>query len=157
MSADRETTISKWSASLQVKWKLQAQRAQIYECKPIKSGALASQFREPIATLIDGATSVGQHSAGPKWLVDGVTIAVKIVDSESEQTPADISQLKPVVTNPESSGVLAVLRLETKGGQLEGAASRPARFEPSPIPLNTSSWRNEFSGKQALGETGHKR
>jgi hypothetical protein len=81
------------------------------------------------------AASVGQHSAGPKWLVGGVTIAAKVVDSESEQTPADISQLKLVMTNPESGGVLAVLRLETKGGQLEGAASRPARFEPSAIPL----------------------
>jgi len=60
MSADRETTISKWSAGLQVKWKLLAQRAQIHQCEPIKSGALAWQFREPIATLIDGATSVGQ-------------------------------------------------------------------------------------------------
>jgi hypothetical protein len=111
---------------------LQAEGAQIYECKPIKSGVLARQFREPIATLIHGSSTVGHHALGPKWMVEGVTITAKAVESAPGKTAADIPELKLAVTNPESSDAAAVPRVDTKGGQLEGSCDTAGAFGAIP-------------------------
>ncbi len=52
--------------------RVHAEGAQVYECKPNPSGQLVWQFREPVATLLDGDKTIGRHYAGPHWeLADG--------------------------------------------------------------------------------------
>src|SRR5690349_16102193 len=61
---------------------LQAQGAQVYECKTNDAGALVWQFREPIATLFENGKTVGRHYAGPHWeLTDGSIVAAKVASS----------------------------------------------------------------------------
>ena len=60
---------------------LQAEGAQIYECKP-GAGGLSWVFREPIATLMVNGKTVGRHYAGPNWeYVDGSGVAGKVAAS----------------------------------------------------------------------------
>ncbi len=116
-----ESASDKWSAGQKIKWKLHAEGAQVYECKAAASGGLTWQFREPVATLIDGGATVGTHSAGPQWVVRGTVVTAKVAEQQPGATPADIAQLKLAVTNASMSGVTTVLRVDTKGGQLQGA------------------------------------
>jgi len=105
--------------------RLHAEGAQVYECKADASGKLAWQFREPIATLIEGGKTVGRHYAGPRWeLSDGSIVGAKAVGKAPGATAQDIPQLKLEVTshagNGRLSGVTTVLRLDTRGGNAEG-------------------------------------
>jgi hypothetical protein len=106
--------------------RLHAEGAQIYDCKADASGKLAWQFREPIATLIEGGKTVGRHYAGPHWeLVDGSIVAAKAVAKAPGATAQDIPQLKLEVTSHAGKGrlsnVTTVLRLDTRGGNAEGS------------------------------------
>lgn len=105
--------------------RLHAEGAQVYTCKADASGKLAWQFREPIATLIEGGKTVGRHYAGPHWeLADGSIVAAKAVGQAPGATTQDIPQLKLEVTAHAGKGrltdVTTVLRLDTKGGMAEG-------------------------------------
>jgi len=119
--AAAESALDKWSAGQKIRWKLHAEGAQLYECKVAQSGGLAWQFREPVATLIEGGTTVGTHSAGPQWQVRGTIVTAKVAEQQPGPTPADIAELKLAVTNSSTSGLATVLRVNTKGGQLQGA------------------------------------
>ena len=97
--------------------------AQVYDCKAGEGGKFAWQFREPIATLIqDGET-------GPTWEhADGSRIRGKQVDTQPGETVKDIPWLRLDAVEAGASGVLAgvtaILRINTKGGQLAGACDR---------------------------------
>jgi hypothetical protein len=102
-----------------------AQGAQVYECKTNAAGGLAWQFREPVATLLEGGKTIGRHYAGPLWeLADGSIVAAKAVGRAPGATPQDIPLLKLETTSRRGSGRLAdvstIQRLDTKGGTAEG-------------------------------------
>ena len=102
-----------------------AEGAQVYECKADASGQLAWQFREPIATLLEGGKTVGRHYAGPHWeLADGSVVAGKAVGRAPGATAQDIPLLKLETTSRRGNGqltdVTTILRLNTKGGAAEG-------------------------------------
>src|SRR5262245_61753985 len=108
--------------------RLHAEGAQVYECKQNSSGQLAWQFREPIATLLDGGKTVGRHYAGPHWeLADGSVVEGRTSGRAPGATPQDIPLLKLEVTSRRGSGLLAdvttVQRINTKGGVAAGACS----------------------------------
>ncbi len=115
-----ETPLAKWSGNHKLVWKLHAEGAQIYECVPGKYGELVWQLREPVATLVDGTITVGHHTAGPVWVVNGTTVTAKVTDTMAGPTTEDIPQLRLAVTNTDVSGVATVLRVNTKGGLMEG-------------------------------------
>jgi Protein of unknown function (DUF3455) len=105
--------------------RVQAQGAQVYECKADAAGRLAWQFREPVATLLEGGKTIGRHYAGPHWeLADGSIVAAKAVGRAPGATPQDIPLLKLEITARRGSGRLAdvstIQRLDTKGGTAEG-------------------------------------
>src|SRR5882724_10990317 len=52
---------------------VQAEGAQVYECKAGADGKLGWAFREPIATLLADGKTVGRHYAGPSWEVHATT------------------------------------------------------------------------------------
>src|SRR5262245_42353798 len=59
--------------------KVHAEGVQIYECKADAAGKLVWQFREPVATLMEGGKTVGVHYAGPNWqMADGSTVTGKV-------------------------------------------------------------------------------
>ena len=102
-----------------------AEGAQVYECKAEASGQLAWQFREPVATLLEGGKTVGRHYAGPHWeLADGSVVAGKTVGRAPGATAQDIPLLKLEATSRRGNGrltdVSTILRLNTKGGTAEG-------------------------------------
>jgi Protein of unknown function (DUF3455) len=104
---------------------VQAQGAQVYECKADATGNLAWQFREPIATLIQDGKTVGRHYAGPTWeFADGGAVVGKVVERTAGATPTDIPSLKLEATSHRGAGVLAnvmsIERLNTHGGMAEG-------------------------------------
>ena len=112
--------------------RLHAEGAQVYKCKPNSSGQLAWQFREPVATLIDGDKTVGRHYAGPHWeLADGSIIAAR-VSGRAPATPLDIPLLKLEVTSRRGAGLLAdvttIQRINTKGGVAEGPCPAAGAF-----------------------------
>src|SRR5262249_52686412 len=110
---------------------LHAVGAQIYECKPVtsnpagKAGALAWEFREPIASLLVGSQSVGRHYAGPSWdLADGSRVKGRVVKSTPAATANDVPWLELEVVDRINMGILSdavtVLRISTKGGLARG-------------------------------------
>ena len=103
--------------------------AQVYDCKAGEGGKLTWQFREPIATLILDGKTVGRHYAGPTWEhVDGSRIMAKPVARANGATPKDIPWLKLEAVEPRGSGMLAgvtaIQRLNTQGGQIDGACEK---------------------------------
>jgi len=110
-----------------------AQGAQIYECKADATGALAWQFREPVATLLLDGKSIGRHYAGPTWeLVDGGAVVGRVAARAPGATESDIPVLKLAVTTNRGTGQLAavttILRLDTRGGVADGPCSTAGRF-----------------------------
>jgi hypothetical protein len=106
--------------------RLHAEGAQIYSCKPDAAGKLMWQFREPVATLLDGDKTIGRHYAGPRWeLTDGSTLEARVSGRAAGATPMDIPLLKLEVTTRRGAGLLAdvttIQRIDTKGGVVEGA------------------------------------
>jgi hypothetical protein len=116
---------------------LHAQGAQIYECAASKDGKFAWSFREPIATLLLKGKTVGRHYAGPSWeYMDGSTVAAKAAGRAPGKAAKDIPWLKLSATVHRGQGMLAdvvtVQRINTDGGQLEGACSTVGTFNSVP-------------------------
>ena len=112
---------------------IHAQGAQVYECKADASGALAWQFREPIATLLSNGKTLGRHYAGPTWeLADGSAVAGKVAAVAPGASQSDIPLLKLAVVSQTGSGMLAginsIQRLNTKGGVAKGPCDAAGAF-----------------------------
>lgn len=116
---------------------LHAEGAQIYECKADAGGKLAWTFREPIATLVLDARTVGRHYAGPNWAhIDGSIVTGKVVASAPGGTKDDIAWLKLDAVTHHSSGLFAgvttVQRINTRGGAFAGACEHAGALHPEP-------------------------
>jgi hypothetical protein len=114
-----------------------AEGAQVYECKAGTDGKLAWAFREPIATLMAEGKTVGRHYAGPTWEhVDGSRVQGKPAGRAPGATAADIPWLKLEAVEPRGPGVLAgiatIQRLNTSGGQFEGACDHAGATHAAP-------------------------
>lgn len=110
-----------------------AEGAQVYRCQADTAGALSWQFREPIATLLDGAKTVGRHYAGPSWeLTDGTKLTAKVVARSPGATGSDIPWLRLNVDTAEGNGPLAtattIRRLNTRGGVAAGPCTQVGAF-----------------------------
>jgi hypothetical protein len=115
VAAPGETTV------LQV----QAEGAQVYECKAGAGGALTWVFREPIATLLRDGRTVGRHYLGPTWeLTDGSLVVGKVVAKAPGAGPGDIAALKLEAGAHAGAGLLGeattIQRIHTAGGALDG-------------------------------------
>jgi hypothetical protein len=118
--------VSHASSGPQLIVKLHAEGAQLYECKTTGSGTLEWQFREPIASLMQGMRTVGRHYAGPSWeLDDGSVVIAKVASQAPGATPEDIPHLLLEVQSHRGqgrlSGVTTIERVNTKGGIAKGA------------------------------------
>jgi hypothetical protein len=116
---------------------LHAQGAQIYECAATKDGKFAWSFREPIATLLLKGKTVGRHYAGPNWeYMDGSTVVAKVAGRAPGKTSKDIAWLKLSATSHRGTGmfsdVVTVQRINTEGGELQGACSAVGTFNSVP-------------------------
>jgi hypothetical protein len=116
---------------------IHAEGAQVYECKADASGKTVWQFREPIATLLIGAETVGRHFAGPNWeLADGSGVSGKVTGRAPGATPKDIPLLKLEVASQRGTGkltgVTTIQRLNTKGGAAEGPCETSGAFQSIP-------------------------
>lgn len=116
---------------------LHAQGAQLYECAAGKDGKFAWSFREPIATLLLKGKTVGRHYAGPNWeYMDGSAVVGKVSGRAPGKTPKDIPWLKLAVTSHRGKGIFSdvttIQRINTSGGQLEGACSTVGTFNSMP-------------------------
>ena len=118
---------------------LHAQGAQLYECAKTKDGKFAWSFREPIATLLLNGKTVGRHYAGPNWeYMDGSAVVGKVTGRAPGAAANDIPWLKLAATSNRGKGMLTeittIQRINTSGGQLEGACSTAARSTACLIP-----------------------
>ncbi len=116
---------------------LHAEGAQVYECRTGRDGKLSWAFREPIATLLLEGKTVGRHYAGPNWEhSDGSAVVGKAIATAPGATAGDIPWLKLEVTSHRGSGVLTgattVLRINTRGGKLDGACDGAGTFHSAP-------------------------
>jgi len=116
--------------------KLQAEGAQIYECKPGAKG-LSWAFREPIATLLLDGKTVGRHYAGPNWdYVDGSGVAGKVAASVPGRTASDIPWLKLNATTRRGRGTLSAVntiqRTDTRGGVHSGPCETAGSYFSAP-------------------------
>jgi hypothetical protein len=114
-----------------------AEGAQVYECKADAGGKLTWQFREPIATLMADGKTIGRHYVGPTWeYVDGSRVQGKPSGRAPGASAADIPWLKLDGVEPHGPGVLAgvatIQRINTKGGQLEGACDAAGSTRAAP-------------------------
>ena len=104
---------------------VQAEGAQIYECRPGSDGALGWQFQEPVARLIENGREIGRHFAGPTWMLeDGSTVVGKVTARAPARTANDIPLLRLEVVSHTGGGrlgaVTTIQRLNTKGGTMSG-------------------------------------
>ncbi|WP_426441893.1 DUF3455 domain-containing protein [Bradyrhizobium genosp. P] len=111
--------------------------AQIYECKPVTDGKLAWSFREPIATLIADGKTVGRHYAGPNWEdADGSAVTGRVTGNAPGAAASDIPWLKLEVISHRGNGVLSaaatVQRINTSGGQIDGACDKAGTLKSAP-------------------------
>jgi hypothetical protein len=114
-----------------------AEGAQVYDCKVGEGGKLAWQFREPVATLIENGKTVGRHYLGPTWEhVDGSRIAGKPIARASGATPNDIPWLKLEAVEARGAGALtgvtAIQRINTHGGQIQGGCEKAGAIFAAP-------------------------
>jgi hypothetical protein len=120
-------------ADLVVVATLHAQGAQVYECRAGADGRLAWQFREPIATLLEGGRTVGRHYAGPSWeLADGGAVVARVTGRAPGAGADDIPWLRLEVSERRGGGRLArvtvIQRVNTRGGVAEGACAAAGAF-----------------------------
>ncbi|MBU6462801.1 MAG: DUF3455 domain-containing protein [Bradyrhizobium sp.] len=118
-----------------------AEGAQVYECKAGANGKPIWLFREPIATLMADGKTIGRHYAGPTWEhVDGSLVIAKAAGNVPGATPNDIPWLKLEVISRRGNGVLSgittVQRINTTGGQLEGACDKIGNTSSVPYSAN---------------------
>jgi hypothetical protein len=107
---------------------LHAEGAQIYECRSGGDGRLAWQFREPVATLLEGGRTVGHHYAGPSWeMADGsgkvtARVAGRLPGAGADDIPW--LRLEVMDRSGTSGGRLStastILRVNTTGGIADG-------------------------------------
>jgi hypothetical protein len=114
---------------------------QIYDCQPGPDGKLAWIFREPLATLLQGAKTVGRHFAGPEWLFDDGSFVKGAVTGEVPGAkPADVPWLRLKVTDHGGQGALAgvtvVQRIDTEGGAFAGACTAKGTLHLEPYSAN---------------------
>src|SRR5260370_39693895 len=114
-----------------------AEGAQVYECKADPSGKLVWQFREPVAALMADGKTVGRHYVGPTWEhVDGSRVQGKPAGRAPGAPAADLPWLKLEAVEPHGPGVLAgiaaIQRINTRGGQFEGACERAGATHAAP-------------------------
>ncbi len=114
-----------------------AEGAQVYDCKADPAGKPIWQFREPIATLIEGGKTVGRHYVGPAWeLADGSRVVGKPVGRANGATAKDIPWLKLDVAEARGggapAGVATIQRINTQGGQHDGACDTPGATYAAP-------------------------
>ena len=114
-----------------------AEGAPAYECKADPGGKLTWQFREPVATLMADGKTVGRHYAGSTWEhVDGSRVPGKPAGSAPGATASDIPWLKLEAVEPRGPGVLAgiatIQRINTSGGQFEGACYKAGATHAAP-------------------------
>jgi hypothetical protein len=116
--------------------RVHAEGAQIYQCKSDNAGHLTWQFREPVASLFNGDSTVGRHYAGPAWEVGGSTVFGKAVARSRGATAHDIPWLRLDVTEHRGDGplkdVAAVQRINTRGGNLEGRCQNVGGMRAEP-------------------------
>jgi hypothetical protein len=115
---------------------LQAEGAQIYECKP-GAGGLSWAFREPIATLLLDGKTVGRHYAGPNWeYIDGSGVAGKVAASVPGRSASDIPWLKLNATTRRGRGTLSAVstiqRIDTRGGVHSGPCGTAGAYFSAP-------------------------
>jgi hypothetical protein len=125
-----------------------AEGAQVYECKADAAGKLVWQFREPIATLFADGKTVGRHYAGPNWeMADGSAIVAKAAGRAPGANPTDIPLLRLDVTaergNGQLSGVMAIQRLNTKGGVAAGACPTAGAFLSVPYSADYAFFKKQ--------------
>jgi hypothetical protein len=116
---------------------LQAEGAEVYECKAGPDKKLVWQAREPIASLLLDGKTAGRHYAGPKWeLADGSAVIAKAVADSPGATPNDIPLLKFEVTSQRGDGgfygVTTVQRINTKGGVTQGPCDSAGTYQSVP-------------------------
>ena len=116
---------------------LQAAGAQIYTCSRSAKGALEWTFREPVAALLQDGKTVGRHFVGPTWeFADGTHVVGKLSGKAAGETAKDIPWLRLAITEPAHSGPVAgattILRIDTKGGGLEGACLKEGDLHAEP-------------------------
>jgi hypothetical protein len=113
-----------------------AEGAQIYECKADAGGKLTWQFREPIASLFNEGKTVGRHYAGPNWELEGGAIVGKASGRAPGASSKDIPWLKLDVTEHRGAGPLkdvsTVQRINTRGGNAEGACQKAGELHSEP-------------------------
>jgi hypothetical protein len=114
-----------------------AEGAQVYECRAGADGKTAWAFREPVATLLVNGKTIGRHYSGPSWEhSDGSAVAGKATGNAPGATPNDIPWLKLDVVSRRGSGILTtattVQRINTQGGNLEGACDKAGTFKSAP-------------------------
>jgi hypothetical protein len=115
---------------------LQAEGAQVYECKP-GAGGLSWAFREPIATLILDGKTVGRHYAGPTWdYFDGSGVAGKVAANAPGRSASDIPWLKLSATTRRGRGMLSAVntiqRIDTRGGVHSGPCETAGSYFSAP-------------------------
>ena len=104
--------------------RVDAEGAQIYQCKSDNAGHLLWQFREPIASLFNDDATVGRHYAGPSWQIGDSVVVGKAVARSRGATAKDIPWLRLDVIEHRGEGklqdVTVIQRINTRGGNLEG-------------------------------------
>jgi hypothetical protein len=114
-----------------------AEGAQIYDCKAGEGGKLSWQFREPIATLIQDGKTIGRHYVGPTWEhADGSRTVGKPTARANGATQKDIPWLKLEAVETRGAGALtgvtAIQRINTQGGQIDGACEKAGAMLAAP-------------------------
>jgi hypothetical protein len=113
-----------------------AEGAQIYECKADPGGKLTWQFREPIASLFKDGKTIGRHYAGPNWEIEGGAVVAKAAGRAPGAGSKDIPWLKLEVTDHRGAGplkdVTTVQRIDTQGGNAEGACQKAGELHSEP-------------------------
>jgi Protein of unknown function (DUF3455) len=116
--------------------RVHAEGAQIYQCRSDNAGHLTWQFREPIASLFSDDATVGRHYAGPTWEIGGSVVVGKTVARSRGATARDIPWLRLDVAERHGDGplqgVVAIQRINTRGGNLEGRCQNAGGLRAEP-------------------------
>jgi hypothetical protein len=107
---------------------LHAEGAQIYDCRSAGDGRLSWQFREPVATLLEGGRTVGRHYTGPSWeMADGGgKVTARVAGTLHGAGAEDIPWLRLEILERSTgqggrlSTASVILRVNTVGGVANG-------------------------------------
>lgn len=129
--------------------------AQVYECKADSDGRLTWQFREPIATLVIDAKTVGRHFAGPIWeMSDGSAVGGKVSAQAPGSTANDIPLLRLDVVARHGSGMLSgittVQRLNTRGGRAGATCDSAGAFLSVPYTADYAFYKKAAAAARPI-------